>query len=352
MSLIVVRNDITKMETEAIVNTANPEVYVGTGCDTAVYMAAGYEQLLHYRREHIGNVEAGNAFITPGFNLKAKYIIHAVSPKFIDGNSGEEELLHSCYRKSLDIAAAFKVRSIAFPLISTGSLGYPKDEGMRIAVDDINDFLEGHDMEIYLVVFDKDSTALGRQKFSGLDEYISENYVNKIAYAEVGYPLAEEEKYSSAFDFREVDTEALESSAALDPSDEDYDEKQEKIENDVAERLSHKDDSFSEYLMYLIGRKHMKNADVYNHSAVSKKTFSKIKNDTEYHPDKKTALCLCIGAHLNVDEARDLLRRAGYALSPSDKTDIIFSYFIENEIYDIVELDILLGDNGLPCLIQ
>ena len=149
MPFKIVRNDITKMHTEAIVNTANDQPTVGTGCDHAIYQAAGYDKLLAYRREQIGAVAEGEAFITPGFDLPAKYIIHAVSPFYIDGKQGEEELLRSCYRKSLALAAENGIHSIAFPLISTGGFGYPKEEGMRIAADEIYAFLLNSDMQIY-----------------------------------------------------------------------------------------------------------------------------------------------------------------------------------------------------------
>lgn len=125
----------------------------------------------------------------------------------------------------------------------------------------------------------------------------------------------------------------------------------EEHESKLKERMKHLTDTFSEYLMYLIGERNMKNADVYKRAIVDKKVFSKIKNDCDYHPNKLTALCLCVGAMLNLDETKDLLARAGYALSPCDKTDIIFSYFIENEIYDMIEIDIQLEEHGLPCII-
>ena len=162
MPLKIVRNDITKMNTEAIVNTANDQPTVGTGCDHAVYEAAGYDELFAYRKEHIGVVKEGEVFLTPGFRLPAKYIIHAVSPLYIDGKSGEEELLRSCYRKSLTLAAEKGIRSIAFPLISTGGFGFPKEEGMRVAVDEINAFLLTNEMLIYLVVFDEKATRMGK----------------------------------------------------------------------------------------------------------------------------------------------------------------------------------------------
>ena len=170
MAFKIVRNDITKMDTEAIVNTANDNPTVGTGCDSAVYKAAGFDKLLEYRKEKIGFVPEGDAFITPGFDLKAKYIIHAVSPHYENGNAGEEEKLRSCYKKSLELAKANGIGSVAFPLISTGGFGYPKEEGMRIAVDEISAFLLKNDMQIYLVVFDEKSTSLGGKLYPGLEE--------------------------------------------------------------------------------------------------------------------------------------------------------------------------------------
>ncbi len=179
MAFKIVRNDITKMNTEAIVNTANEQPRVDTGCDHAVYMAAGYDDLLNYRKDKIGSVPEGEVFITPGFKLAAKYIIHAVSPRFIDGESGEEEKLRSCYRKSLLLAKETGIRSIAFPLISTGGFGYPKEEGMRIAVDEINAFLSENDMDIRLVVFDDSAKTIGAKLYPGLEEYIDRKYVER-----------------------------------------------------------------------------------------------------------------------------------------------------------------------------
>ena len=172
MPLKIVRNDITKMNTQAIVNTANDSVTVGTGCDSAVYKAAGFDELLAYRKEKIGNVPEGEVFITPGFKLKAEYIIHAVSPRYVDGAHGEEEKLRSCYRKSLQLAKEYSISSISFPLISTGSFGYPKEEGMRIAVDEINAFLMNNDMLDFIVVFDDKATALGGKLYPDIEEYI------------------------------------------------------------------------------------------------------------------------------------------------------------------------------------
>lgn len=320
MSLKIVRNDIAKMNTEAIVNTAN------------------------------NKVATGDVFITPGFNVAAKYIIHAVSPFFSDGDDNEEELLRSCYRKSLALAKENNIKSIAFPLIATGGYGYPKEEGMRIAIDEINAFLFKNDMEVFLVVFDSLATDLGRRVDTKLEAYIDENYVSKKQDEE--YELDYFVPYaSSARTFASEPKEYKASNACVTEAAMFSDDAIDALKSGISKRLEHITDTYSQYLLYLIKEKGMENADVYKRAIVDKKTFSKIKNNPDYHPQKMTALCLCIGAKLNLDETKDLLARAGYALSPCDKTDIIFSYFIENEIYDMIELDIQLEEHGLPCVI-
>ena len=381
MSFKIVRNDITKMDTEAVVNTANDHPSVGTGCDSAVYKAAGYDELLSYRKEKIGFVPEGEVFITPGFNLQAKYIIHAVSPLYLGGDDGEEEKLRSCYRKSLQLAKDNGIRSIAFPLIATGGFGYPKEEGMRIAVDEINSFLLKNDMDIFLVVFDSTATALGERIYPDLEAYIDRNYVKEKreeeygeayfgatrpgggrydAYREAGHQpdkrLSKPSLKKSIFGRASAMLPAAKEPARIEEEDACYPEAASfDEESDVSkldERMRHLSDTFSQYLLFLIKEKGLKNADVYKRAIVDKKIFSKIKNNPDHHPQKITALCLCIGAMLNLDESKDLLARAGYALSPCDKTDIIFSYFIENKIYDMIELDIQLEEHGLPCIIS
>ncbi len=392
MAFKIVRNDITKMNTEAIVNTANDQVTVGAGCDIAIYNAAGYDELLAYRKEKIGVVQEGEVFITPGFGLPAKYIIHAVSPQYRGGEEGEEEKLRSCYRKSLALAKENGIRSIAFPLIATGSFSYPKEEGMRIAVDEINAFLLHNEMDVILVVFGTRETALGERIYPNLEAYIDHHYVyarreeeygdshfgsiprtdaRYSAYAEARADMETrlEKNRRGIFASRMFSAKALSSgSADSNPAErmEDADgpcasEKMlpaegtdftEEHESNLKERMTHLSDTFSEYLMYLIETKGMTNVEVYKRALVDKKAFSKIKNDSKHRPQKITAMCLCVGARLNLDEAKDLLGRAGYALSPSDKTDVIFSYFIENQIYDMIELDIMLEEYGEKCLIS
>lgn len=429
MSFKIVRNDITKMTTEAIVNTANAEPVVGAGCDSAVYKAAGFDELLAYRKDRIGSVPEGDVFLTPGFALPAKYIIHAVSPLYRDGGQQEEEKLRSCYRKSLALAAQHGIRSVAFPLIATGSFGYPREEGMRIAIDEIHAFLLTHEMEIILVVFGESAVRMGRQIDPDLESYIDRNYVSRKTEEEYGsynrrprpgfrpaaaaqpsgsFPapgapapgasrpgapapnapasgasrpadaaprpagrprrrpssilpgLGWFKKDAKRTEEAPFDDAALEKAATCDESFESRDSGAaafddsafEELESRLNERMKHMSDTFSQYLLFLIREKGLENADVYKSAIVDKKVFSKIKNHPDYHPQKLTALCLCIGARLNLDETRDLLARAGYALSPCDKTDIIFSYFIENHIYDMIELDIRLEEHGLPCVIS
>ena len=381
MPLKIVRNDITKMNTEAIVNTANAHVTVGPGCDSAIYKAAGYDELLAYRKEKIGYIPEGEVFITPGFNLQAKYIIHAVSPHYQDGDQKEEEKLRSCYSKSLLLAKEKGIKSIAFPLISTGGFGYPKEEGIRIAVDEINAFLLSNDMDIFLVVFDTQSTLLGEKIYPELEAYIDHNYVYSARKMEYGNPYiysvaTDEPGYKDHLNIIQelegrlrrnsvrkermlnANMEAPEMPAEEDACDcvcdlwNDEVAAQEEFENKLNERLAHKSDTFSEYLMYLIESKGMKNADVYNRACVDRRYFSKIKNNKDFHPEKIKALCLCVGARLNLDETKDLLARAGYAISPADLTDIIFTFFIEHKYYDVVEIAIQLEEHGLPCILS
>ena len=384
MSLKIIRNDITKMNTEAIVNTANEKPMVGAGCDTAVYNAAGFDELLNYRKENIGSVKEGDVFITPGFNLSAKYIIHAVSPRFTTEDE-TEKLVRDCYRKSLELAKKNNIKSIAFPLIATGSYGFPKEAGLRAALDEINKFLLKEDMEVYIVAFDSESTTLSAKISARLEEYIDENYVEEktdeeyserflgnAAYSirrkepagyfaeskplkkEHGHKLGRKAKESEPFYAGEILADVCEAEPCEKGKGEDL--LDDYGLTDVAaaklkKRIEHLSDTFSEYLMFLISEKNLENPDVYNSCCVDKKTFSKIKNNPDYHPKKITALCLCIGARLNLDQAKDLLSRAGYALSPSDMTDVIFSFFLENEIYDIYEIDFQRERYGLPPLI-
>lgn len=395
--LKIVRNDLIKMECEAIVNTANSEPVYSSGVDSAVYEAAGAEQLLEARRK-IGRVEEGEVFVTDAYRLPFKKIIHAVSPLYIDGRSGEEDKLRACYTKSLHMAATLDIKSIAFPIIATGSFGYPIEQGMSIAIEEINSFLAERDMLVYLVVFDKNATDEGRKYKPNLESFIENHYVAERMAAEYGYrnieasipanipepmpmPMPVMARESRAVEavskkksdnlftrmlsapgksgarsqpYREANEDALEDKLELsrvefDPNDDDsFYELEEKLNT----RLKHIKDSFSDYLMYLIESRGMTPFEVYTNSVVTKKLFSKIKTNPEYHPSKEIALRLCVGARLNIDDSKDLLSRAGYTFSPCELYDLIFEFFIENEIFDIVEIAIQLEEHGLPSFID
>lgn len=379
MPFKIVRNDLTKMQVDVIVNTANEAPIYSTGTDTAVYKAAGETELLKERKK-IGYMEEGEVAITPGFKLPAKYIIHAVSPCYIDGTFDEETKLRDCYRKSLQLAAKYECKSIAFPLIATGSFGYPKEEGMRIALDEINAFLMKQEMLIYLVVFDTKATQLGLNLYPDLEAYIDHNYVcdkreeeygdryfGSVSKDDPGYDAYRrqrddlEEKLKRAPRKMQIEHPAIEIDECIkmesvcDASlmlDDDYYDSLEENESALEERMRHMADTFQEYLMYLIDSKNLSNAEVYKRAIVTKQLFSKIKLNPNYHPDKSTAMRLCVGAKLNLDETKDLLARAGYALSPCDKRDIIFSFFIERNVFDMIEIDIALEEHGLPCFIE
>ncbi len=356
MPFKIIRNDITRMQVDAIVNTANEQPVYSSGTDTAVYLAAGADALLAERRS-IGVLAEGEVALTPGFGLPAKYIIHAVSPRYGNDVEAAEEKLRSCYRKSLELAREYQCESIAFPLIATGSYGYPKEEGMRIALDEINAFLLTYDMLIYLVVFDEAATGLGRKLYPDLESYINKNYVEEKQEAEYGRRTEYIKRNATEREERSfclgVPKKAARSSRERDEeaSLADYDKFIEESESTLNERLLHLSDSFQEYLLYLIESKGLINADVYKRALLTKQLFSKIKLNPDYHPDKATAMRLCIGAKLNLDETKDLLARAGYALSPCEKRDVIFSYFIEKGVYDMIEIDIALEEHGVECFI-
>ena len=356
MPFKIIRNDITRMQVDVIVNTANAQPVYSAGTDTAVYQAAGAERLLEERRK-IGVLEEGEVALTPGFDLPAKYIIHAVSPFYQGDEEEAEEKLRSCYRKSLQLAEEKECRSIAFPLIATGSYGYPKEEGMRIALDEINAFLLTRDMMVYLVVFDEMATGLGRNLYPDLEAYIDRHYVEEQEEAEYS-EISEERSFCIS---APIEKERYERRVRIPKagraivnamSEDDYDSFIEASDSAIKERLTHLSDTFQEYLMYLIKTKGLTNADVYKRALITKQLFSKIKLNPDYHPDKATAMRLCVGVGLNLDETKDLLARAGYALSPCEKRDVIFSYFIEAGMYDMIEIDIALEEHGVECFIE
>lgn len=345
MPLKIVRNDITKMEADAIVNTANPKPQVGDGVDSKIYEAAGFEQLL-VERSKIGYIERGDAAATPGFNLPAKHIIHAVGTSWSDGKHGEQEILKLAYSRSLKLAEELKCKSIAFPLLSSGNYGFPKEEALKIALDAINSFLMTSEMYVYLCVFDKESFGLSKKITDDIDEYIDENYaeafVCKNRRESVRRFQAREElktirKYEAMED-SEPDEHITFAASALPES------------ITLEELISNAGESFSERLFRLIDERGMDDVTVYKAANLDRKLFSKIRCNDTYIPKKKTILALAAALKLNADEAADLLVSAGMTFSPSNKQDIILQYCLSHGIFDVNAINIILFEYGLPTL--
>lgn len=329
MPFEIVRNDIVNMKVDAIVNTANPRPIIGAGTDKAVYDKAGARLLL--ARKEIGNIAVGEAAITPAFDLDARYVIHTAGPIWKDGRSGEEELLASCFRNSLGIAKKKDCESIAFPLISTGSYGFPKPLALQIAVREISSFLMENEMQVYLVVFEKQSFELSEKLFKSVSSYIDENYVSDKINAE--YKMSNLRSYELLFEASDTPRYGtICSNPNLDGM------------------LENLDKGFSETLLALIDRTGKKDSEIYKKANVDRKLFSKIRNNADYRPSKTTAIAFAIALELNMDETNDLLSKAGFALSQSSKFDVIVRYFIENKKYDIFELNSVLFEFDQPLI--
>ena len=343
MPFQIIRNDITKVEADVIVNTANPEPVVGDGTDSAVYQAAGKERLL-VERIKIGKLSPGQAAITPAFDLSAKYIIHTVGPIWKDGKHGEDDILRSCYSNSLSIAEQVKAESIAFPLISTGVYGFPKNEALDIALSEIGKFLLTHDMNIILVVFDKESFSISEKLIGDIDEYIDEFGIKKLYSDE--YSIREITDYrrrclQNQPDY-EVDEEVL--SAAYAPIIAENDE------SSLEDILGNTGETFQQCLLRLIRENGVDEVDIYKKANIDRKLFSSIRCKKNYKPKKKTAVALAIALELDMLTMMDLLSRAEIAFSPSNKFDLIISYCVTNGIYDIYEINAILFQYDQPTL--
>ena len=329
MPFEIVRNDIVNMKVDAIVNTANPRPIIGAGTDKAVHDKAGARLLL--ARKEIGNIAVGEAAITPAFDLDANYVIHTAGPIWRDGKSSEEALLASCFKNSLRLAKEKECESIAFPLISTGSYGFPKPLALQIAVREISSFLMENEMQVYLVVFEKQSFELSEKLFKSVSSYIDANYVSDKMNLEYGTSKLRR------FDYEEM---------LLHESSYEITSKMPNLDG----MLNNLDRGFSETLLDLIDKTGKKDSEIYKKATVDRKLFSKISNKVNYTPSKATALAFAIALELDLDETSDLLSRAGYALSQSSKFDVIVRYFIENKKYDIFELNSVLFEFDQPLI--
>ncbi len=355
MPLHIIRNDISKVKADAIVNTANPMVAVGAGVDQTIYEAAGWDQLLA-EREKIGPMEPGQAAATPAFALDARYIIHTVGPLWRGGDFGERQAVASCYRKSLEIASQLGCESIAFPLISTGTYGFPKDEALRIAIDEISGFLFSHDMTVYMVVYDREAFVISSKAFSDIRTYIEEKDVKPRA-ARGSRRAAE---YYGSYDVSNTsvlvrkgrEERRRRRRKAEEPSDQVMMSPLPEASADDLDQLLDRDtDTFQQMLFRLIDRKGMTDPEVYKKANIDRKLFSKIRGNAQYVPSKKTVLALAVALELNMDETIDLLQRAGLALSPSSRFDLIVGYCINHKIYNIFEINTYLFEYDQPLLV-
>lgn len=317
MPLEIVRNDITKMKVDAIVNAANETLLGGGGVDGCIHRAAGPELLAECRT--LGGCKTGEAKITKAYRLPCQYVIHTVGPVWNGGKYGEREKLASCYRTSLALAKEHGCETVAFPLISSGIFGYPKDQALRVAVDTIGEFLLHNDMTVYIVIFSRTAYQISSKLFADIAEYVDDHYVDAHTDSQ-----RERLRRMSVLESRTLSADAAAAPMAADGLD---------------SLLAHLDASFSETLLKLIDRSGKKDSEIYKKANVDRKLFSKIRNNPDYKPSKATAIAFAIALELNLDETRDLVARAGYALSASSKFDVIIEYFIRQKKYDIFEIN-------------
>ena len=365
MPFEIIRNDITNMQVDAIVNSANPRPMVGLGTDSMIHEKAG-PQLLEARKK-IGNIRPGSAAITDGYQLRSKYVIHTVGPVWRGGIFGEGKILRACYENSLRLALEHGCESIAFPLISTNNYGFPKDKALQIAIAVFSEFLTEHEMHIYLLVFNRSAYKLSEKLFQNVACYIDENYVESVEKALYGadpevrrrnmYRRMDAELRSTAL--REesaayvqppippcpatpLEMPCMSETAASRPRAEAKRASAKGLS--LADMLRQADAGFTETLLKRIDESGRKDSEIYKKALLSKQHFSKIRNNPHYKPTKPTAIALALALELDLEQTRDLIGRAGYALTNSSKFDLIIRYFIEQRNYNVVEINCVLFD--------
>ena len=326
MPFRIVRNDITKVKVDAVVNAANNSLLGGGGVDGAIHRAAGKKLLEECRT--LGGCNTGDAKITKGYNMPCKYIIHTVGPVWRGGGMGEKELLYSCYKRSLQLAKEYKCQSVAFPLISSGIYGYPKDKALNVAISAIIDFLDENDMDVTMVVFDKNAVSVSEKLISAIEKYVDDNYVEEqtITYSRSPSGIAK----AKAFASKSIPSDRIaDESHSCEPTDCVF----------SSPYFVKLDETFSQSLFRLIDEKGMTDVQVYKKANLDRRLFSKIRSDDNYRPKKQTAIALAVALELDIQETQKLLEKAGYALSNSIKFDVIIKYFIENRMYNIHEIN-------------
>ena len=318
MPFEIVRNDITKMKVDAIVNAANKSLLGGGGVDGCIHRAAGPELLAECKL--LNGCETGSAKLTKGCHLPCMYVIHAVGPRWIDGNHHEKELLESCYITSLHLAKEYGCKSIAFPLISSGIYGYPKDQALRIAVEQIRKFLLDNEMMVYLVIFDRKAYEISDRLYSDIATYIDDRYVDEHSDS-----ISLQKVRFIGFENECLKEESVPRSSANQKSIQDW--------------LNNIDESFSEMLLRKIDESGMSDAECYKKANIDRKLFSKIRSDKLYKPSKPTVIAFALALELSLEEMQDMLAKAGFALSHSSKFDLIIEYFVKQGNYNVYEIN-------------
>lgn len=360
MPFEIVRNDIVNMRVDAIVNTVSPEPVIGYGVDAGIHQKAG-PRLLEARRK-IGYIPIGSAAITPGFDLAAGYVIHAAAPVWQGGGYSEERLLRACYNCCLQLAKQHRCKSVAFPLMCAGNNGFPKPLALQIAMDAIRDFLLHNEMQVYLVVFSRDAFALSEKLFRGIASFIDENYIletnlkqygleDKCGVRGVQQELILREQMRRAEYLRTSAPMATPPlapppTAPMAPSPAAPPAPTKKAsffrKPSLAELLKETDAGFSETLLKLIDRTGKKDSEIYARANVSRQHFSKIRNNRDYKPTKSTAIAFALALELDLEQTKDLIGRAGYALTASSKFDVIIMYFIREKNYNLYDINAAL----------
>ena len=338
MPFTIVRQDITSMQVDAIVNAANTELQMGGGVCGAIFRAAGPERL-QAACDKLAPIRTGGAAITPGFRLPAKYVIHAAGPVYSRWDKKQSRaLLRSAYLESLELAGEYGCESIAFPLISSGIYGYPKDEALEVARQSIGEFLQDHDMDVYLAVFDRSSFLIGRALLGRVESYIDQHYVDVRTTDRRKLLRVEEDALADALPFSAAPQAMPMAGAATMPA---------QVLSDLMKNL---DEPFSAALLKLIDQKGKTDVEVYKRANIDRKLFSKIRTGKGYTPKKPTILALAVALELTLDETDALLERAGYALSHASKFDVIVEYFIVSGQYDIFQINEVLFAYDQPLL--
>lgn len=311
MPFEIIRQDITKMKVDAIVNSTSNIPLVGGGVDQKIHEVAGPELLKE--RSLFGFIEDGHAIITKGYHLQAKYVIHVAGPVYIDGFHQEHDMLYQTYIGALMLAKENHIESIAFPLISSGTYAFPRGEALDLALSAIKSFLEQEEMMIYLCVYDEASYQVSKERLISVKSYIDSNILFETT---INYS-------HEIFDrFEYAPSKAV--------------SKKDRSLSDVLDQL---DETFAESLFRLIDEKGFDDISVYKRANIDRKLFSKIKSNLNYQPSKQTVIAFAVALELSLDETKDILAKAGYALSPSQPSDLIIQYFIEREIYDLYEIN-------------